>query len=115
MVNKCAALNCSVRYPEKKGKTNDEVETSYTMAKVSSFHFSCETKIKELYDRENWVPTANSVLCDIFISPGPPLTHRTYGYNWPPLSIKRTPLIIGQLSLHRWSPLIKGSTRGTGY
>ena len=80
MVNKCAAPNCSVLYPEKKGKTNDEVETSYTMAKVSSFHFSCETKIKELYDRwknavprENWVPTANSVLCDIFISPGPPL------------------------------------------
>ena len=71
MVNKCAAPNCSVRYPEKKGKTNDGGETCYTTTKVSSFHFPCETKNKELYDRwknavprENWVPTANSVLCE---------------------------------------------------
>jgi len=50
MVNKCAAPNCSVRYH------------------LSSFHFP---KDKEMYDRwkkavprDNWVPTANSVLCE---------------------------------------------------
>ena len=47
MVNKCAAPNCSVRYPENEGNTNDGGETC-TTTKISSFHFP---KDKELYDR----------------------------------------------------------------